>query len=82
MELRPQFRHDADVNALYIRFAEAPVAQTIELEELVYMDLDAQGRPLGVEFVNADDFLPYIRRHHGNVELPTTLFGQAGHART
>lgn len=81
MELRPQFRHDADVNALYIRFAEAPVAQTVEVEELVYMDLDADGQPLGIEFVDADDFLPFIQRHHGNVELPLHLMGQAQHIR-
>ena len=70
---RIQFRHDADVNALYIKILDAPVARTIELETCIYVDLDADDQPLGVEFVNADDFLPFLRRHNGNVDLPENL---------
>jgi uncharacterized protein YuzE len=69
MEIKPQIRHDADANALYIRFTEAPIARTIEFEEFVYVDLDASGQPLGIEFVDADDFLPFLKRHHGTILL-------------
>jgi uncharacterized protein YuzE len=69
MGLKPQFRHDPDANALYIRFIEAPVARTIEVEELIYLDIDEQGATIGIEFADADDVLPFIQRHHGNVEI-------------
>ena len=68
-----KFRLDPDVNALYIRFMPGKPDRTVEWEEMVYVDLDANGRPIGVEFVNADDFVPFLRRHEGNLELPSEI---------
>jgi uncharacterized protein YuzE len=73
-----EFRLDSDVNALYIRFMAGKVARTVEWEEMVYVDLDADGHPIGVEFVNADDFVPFLRRHEGSLELPTQITNQLG----
>jgi uncharacterized protein YuzE len=73
MDKALKFRLDTEVNALYIRFMPGKVEQTVEWEDLVYIDIDAEGRPLGVEFVNADDFVPFLRRHKGNLNLPAEV---------
>lgn len=57
-----QFRFDEDANALYIALHEGDVAGTIEVTDMVFIDVDASGRPLGVEFVNADEFVPFLRQ--------------------
>jgi uncharacterized protein YuzE len=49
-----------------------------ESAEMVYVDLDANGHPIGVEFVNADDFVPFLRRHEGNLQLPTEITNHLG----
>jgi uncharacterized protein YuzE len=57
-----QFRLDVEANALYIAIKPGTVARTIELTDLVYVDVDATGEPLGIEFVSADEFVPFLRR--------------------
>ncbi len=76
MENRIQLRHDPDVNALYIRVAIGEVARTEQFDADVFVDFDETGRPLGVEFLNADDFVPFLRRHSGNVDIPYIPFGE------
>lgn len=64
---------DTQANALYlqlvdeIRDGEAVI--TLELDEGVYLDLDENRRPLGLEFVDADDFLGFLRRAGGGLEI-------------
>ncbi|HEV2107712.1 MAG TPA: DUF2283 domain-containing protein [Thermomicrobiales bacterium] len=62
---------DPEVNALYLCVREGETAETVELDEggLIYLDMDAEGHPLGIEFINADDFLPFLRRRGGTFEL-------------
>ncbi len=67
------FEYAPDVNALYVRFRQGKVAETSEIEHLIVVDLDATGRPLGIEFVDADAFLPFLRRHGGPLTLPDDL---------
>ena len=57
-----QFRFDIEANALYIEINSGTVARTIKLTDVVYVDVDALGEPLGIEFVSADEFLPFLRR--------------------
>jgi uncharacterized protein YuzE len=57
-----QFRFDQDANALYIAINPGEVARTIEITDLVYIDVDASGTPLGIEFVSADEFVPFLPR--------------------
>jgi uncharacterized protein YuzE len=73
-----EFRLDPDVNALYIRFMPGKADRTVEWEDMVYVDLDASGQPLGIEFVNADDFVPFLRRHEGNLDLPDQITTSLG----
>lgn len=65
--------YDAEVDALYVAFAEGNVAETIEIEESVYVDVDADGRPLGVEFVSAAELVPFLRRHGGEFVVPARM---------
>jgi uncharacterized protein YuzE len=68
-----RFELDSEVNALYIYFREIPdgaVAQTVELEEGVNLDIDSGGRILGLEFVNADDFPQFLAGHGGELDIP------------
>ena len=59
--------------ALYLRLQSGTVARTVEVEEMVYVDVDASGQPLGVEFVDAQEFLPFLERHAGALDVPGDL---------
>src|SRR5215203_1147672 len=59
-----QFRFDEEANALYIAIKAGEVVRTIEVTDMVYIDVDADGAPLGIEFVSADEFVPFLRRLH------------------
>lgn len=68
-----RFELDSEVNALYIYLREIPdgaVARTVELEEGVNLDIDAAGRILGLEFVDADDFGKFLADHGGGLDIP------------
>jgi len=65
--------YDPDVDALYLRLAPGPVAETVEIEESVYVDLGADGSPIGVEFVSGADFLPFVTRRGGEFVLPARM---------
>jgi len=54
-----------DGHLLYVRLREGEVVETDELEEIVYVDLDAEGRPVGVEFLDAAAFFPFLDRWAG-----------------
>ena len=59
-----QFRFDEEANALYIAIRAGEVVRTIEVTDMVYIDVDADGAPLGIEFVSDDEFVPFLRRLH------------------
>ena len=63
-ETAVQFRFDEAANALYIVIKAGEVARTIEVTDMVYIDVDADGAPIGIEFVSADEFVPVLRRLH------------------
>jgi uncharacterized protein YuzE len=65
-----RFEYAADHGLLYIKIVDGPAAETIEFEESVYVDLDADGQPIGVEFLNAADFLPFLVRRGGIFAVP------------
>jgi uncharacterized protein YuzE len=72
-----QITHDPDVDTVYLRIRESPVAKTIELREFVFADLNAQGEPIGIEFVTSDDFFGFMRDFHGTIDLPESIFANA-----
>ena len=48
--------------------------RTLEIEEGVYADLDAQDRPLGLEFIALAAFDEWMKRH-GTLEVPERVTG-------
>lgn len=45
-------QYDTEAGATYVELVdEAAVARTVEVSDLVMVDVDAQGQPVGVEFV-------------------------------
>ena len=60
---------DSDVNALYRRIEQGTVARAIEISPEILVDVDENGTTLGVEFVDADDVIPYLRAHGGSLPL-------------
>ncbi|MBL7051420.1 DUF2283 domain-containing protein [Candidatus Woesearchaeota archaeon] len=56
-----KIEYDKDVDAAFIYFkdiAEGEVNQTISLNDSVNIDLDAEGRTLGIEIIDASKNLP------------------------
>lgn len=64
---------DTAAKALYLRLTFGRVAETAELEELVVADYDETGRMLGVEFVRAQHFGPFLLEHPEVAILPSRL---------
>ncbi len=69
-----RFEFDSEVDALYVRISDGPVAWTIELEEGVYADLDTEDRPLGLEFIALAAFDDWMKRH-GTLNVPERATG-------
>jgi uncharacterized protein YuzE len=49
----PFISFDAEANALYIRFSDHAVAETLELSATAYLDVDDDGEPVGFEILHA-----------------------------
>lgn len=47
-----KFEYDSENGLLYVRVRGGEIAETIERDENVYMDVDAKGYVLGVEFLS------------------------------
>jgi len=72
-----RFDYSSDGNLLNVALGDGPSIETIEIDDSVYVDVDADGRPIGIEFVNAADFLPFLARHGGHLSLPERMRGEA-----
>lgn len=56
-----QIEYDRQANAVYIEVNEGEHARTVEVEpQRVYVDVDTEGRTLGVEFLGWDIFQQYL----------------------
>ncbi len=53
----PILTYDPKVKALYLKFSETEIAETLELSNTVYVDVDAHGQLVGFEILNADSGL-------------------------
>ena len=67
-----EFQLDREVNALYVKVGPGRVARTIALTDSVYVDVDAQDSPVGIEFTNADELIPFLRTHAA-ADLPPKI---------
>jgi uncharacterized protein YuzE len=66
-----KFRYDPDADALYIRFSDSSICETDEISPGVMLDVDAEGKLVGLEIINASQKLgkPSLTVE---VELPKT----------
>lgn len=68
---------DAETNALYMYIRDGikdgEAVRTLEVEEGVYLDLDADNHPLGLEFIQADNFQDFLKRHGGRMQIPAVV---------
>ena len=65
-----EFQLDRAVNALYIKLGPGTVSRTIELTDSIYVDLVAADAPIGLEFINADEFIPFLRSNADIADIP------------
>lgn len=65
-----EFQLDRDVNARAIKLRPGQVTRTVDLTGSVFVDMDEQDIPLGIEFINADEFLPFLREHAADANIP------------
>ena len=49
--------YDSDADALYVRFADAPVVESEEVTDGVVLDFDAEGRIVAIEVLDASKHL-------------------------
>jgi len=54
-EGRVKVEYDREVDILYIRFRESRIANTIPVSDDVYMDLDEESKPVGIEIWRASE---------------------------
>jgi uncharacterized protein YuzE len=50
-------RYDCETDALYLRFADAPVSESEEVRPGIVFDFDADGRIVAVEILDASEHL-------------------------
>lgn len=53
MNQSPTIEYDEEANALYLRFSFAKIDDTLPLSDSVYVDIDANGDPVGIEILHA-----------------------------
>jgi uncharacterized protein YuzE len=67
---------DMDADALYIQIARGQVARTEELDSWTLVDVDADGRPLGIEVIHPARTWPlqaFVDRYHVDEPLRRLL---------
>ncbi|MDQ3710096.1 MAG: DUF2283 domain-containing protein [Actinomycetota bacterium] len=65
--------YDALTHALYIQVQEGEIADTIEIGDHVYADVDEHQETIGIEFLDPDNFLTFIKEHNGVLSLPAPV---------
>ena len=53
-----KIEYDREVDALYVRLQEKYVARTVEIEEGLNLDLDDNGKLVGLEILDATERYP------------------------
>ena len=65
--------YDSESGALYLKVREGVYSETVELAEPGFgagLDIDEDGRVLGVEFLSLEEMGEFIERLGGTLELP------------
>lgn len=58
--------YDTDHEVLYLGIHEGKIASTVEYHDELYVDLDKNGKLLGIEILNLEDcrYIPQIARKY------------------
>ncbi len=67
-----KIEYDREVDALYIRLQEKYVARTLEIEEGLNLDLDEDGKLIGLEVLDATERYPLADIF--NISLKNLIF--------
>ena len=51
-----KIRYDAEADVVYIRLSDSQILETEETETGMLVDLDAEGKVVGLEFLNAKEY--------------------------
>ena len=60
----------ADIDVLHIEVGQGEQAQTLEASADTFIDIDAEGRVLAVEILNAREFLRSFTERGGALTIP------------
>jgi uncharacterized protein YuzE len=64
------FAYDANVGALYYRLTREPVARTMDIDGRVMVDVDGDGKAVGIEVLDAPGFSVSV-----SIPAPLTMPG-------
>lgn len=68
-----KLRYDPESGALYVRVREGEIEETVQHADGVYLDIDAEGRLLGAEFLTLKELAESITAEGGKWELPERI---------
>lgn len=60
---------DPQVNVLYLHVHSGEFAETLEVGPDVYLDVDTNGRVIGIEFLDPEYLIQFIRERGGELDL-------------
>lgn len=65
--------HLRDSNLFYLHLRDGEPVDTITLDDGVYMEIDTEGRPLGIEAIDIADLVPFLRARGGTFDIPDQI---------
>lgn len=57
------------VDALYIYANDGEISETLEVGPDVYMDVDADGKIIGIEFLDPEYLIQFLRERGGELDF-------------
>ncbi len=66
-----QIEIDPSVDAVYIRLSGCRIASTRELDTDVMVDIDAKGKPVGIEFLDSARIVAGLRKFQNRFHHPS-----------
>lgn len=55
------FTLEPELGVAYFKFSDSKVYRTVELNDDLNIDLDAEGKPVGIEFLRSSPTVPFDR---------------------
>lgn len=68
-----KLRYDPESGALYMRVREGAIEESVQHADGVYLDVDAEGRVIGAEFLTLKELAETITAEGGRWELPERI---------